>query len=118
MNLEYDLRQALKRKAPPHGFGERVLNRIASTAVDVPRTPTSWHRGALPVAASLMLLAGGSYFVHQHNARQSEERQSQYRQNAQAAHDVVLALQIASEKVSAVQAKVQEMTRHEPHNDY
>ena len=39
-------------------------------------------------------------------------------QNARAAHAVVLALQIASAKVSAAQAKVQEMTHHERHNDY
>jgi hypothetical protein len=30
----------------------------------------------------------------------------------------VLALQIASEKISAAQAKVEEMTRYEPTNDY
>ena len=76
-------------------------------------------RFALPVAASLMLLAGGSYYVQQRDAHRVQEQQSQqFRQTAQAAHDVVRALQIASEKVSAVQAKVQEMTHHERQNDF
>ena len=119
MNLEHDLRQALSRKQPPHGFSDRVLDRIGSRDVAVPHTPTRWRRLALPVAASLMLFAGGSYYVQQRNIHRAEERQAQqYRQTARAAHDVVLALQIASEKVSAVQAKVQEMTHHERQNDY
>ncbi len=115
MNLEHDLRQALQRKEPPQGFSERVLNKIGSSGAVIPHTPTRWRRFALPVAASLVLVAGGSYYVQQRDAHQAQEQQSQqYRQTAQAAHDVVLALQIASEKVSAVQAKVQEMTHHEP----
>ena len=119
MNLEHDLRQALKRKEPPQGFSERVLNKIGSSDVDVLHAPTRWRRFVLPVAASLMLLAGGGFFVQQRSAHQAQEQQSQqYRQTAQAAHDVMLALQIASEKVSAVQAKVQEMTHHEPQNDF
>ena len=118
MNLEHDLRQALKRKDPPQGFSERVVNKLGSSDVEVPRTPASWHRFALPIAASLILAASGSYFVQQHNTHQTRQQQSQYRQNARAAHDVVRALQIASEKVSAVQVKVQEMTHHERQNDY
>ena len=42
MNLEHDLRQALKRKEPSQGFSERVLNKIGSTDVDVPHAPTRW----------------------------------------------------------------------------
>ena len=118
MNLEHDLRQALKRKEPPQGFSERVLNKIGSSDVELPHTPPRWHRFALPIAASLILFAGGSYLIQQRDTRQAQEQLSQYRQNAQAAHEVVLALQIASEKVSAVQAKVQEMTHHELQNDF
>ena len=76
MNLEHDLRQALKRKEPPQGFSERVLNKIGSSDVELPHTPPRWRRFALPIAASLILLAGGSYFVQQRDARQAQEQQS------------------------------------------
>ena len=107
MNLEHELQQALKRRNPPRGFEERVLARIASgETVQPPGPQLSWTRHALPVAASLAILAGGSYYFWQY------ERQQQA-QTERAAHDVVLALQIASEKVSAVQLKVQEIRHHE-----
>ncbi len=47
----------------------------------------------------------------------SNRRAKQRAQTEQAAHDVVLALQIASEKISAAQAKVEEITRYEPTNN-
>jgi hypothetical protein len=59
----------------------------------------------LPLAASLAVIFGGYFAVHW----QRQEQQ----QTERAARDVVLALQIASEKVSAVQVKVQEINQHE-----
>jgi len=113
MNLEHELRQALKRRTPSSGFDERVLGRIASGAtVPVPAPQTRWTRLALPVAASLAFALAGSYYVSQH------ERQQELAQAEQAARDVVLALQIASEKVSAVQVKVQEISHHERQVEY
>ena len=105
MDLEHDLRQALTRKSPSRGFDEKVLERIASgEKVISPVTPARWGGYALPVAASLAIMAGGSYYLWQ---------QDQQRETERTAHSVVLALQIASEKVSAVQTKIQEMSRYE-----
>ncbi len=113
MNLEHELRQALRRTSPPAGFDQRVLDRIASNAaVPAPSPQTRWTRLALPVAASLTLALAGGYYLQQH------ERQEQQVQAEQAARDVVQALQIASEKVSAVQVKVQEISHHERQVEY
>lgn len=104
MNLEHELKQALARKNPPQGFEERVLRKIAAgETTESPVPAWSWMRRALPLAASLLMVLGSGYYVWQH------ERQEQV-QTERAARDVVLALQIASEKVSAVQVKVQEIT--------
>jgi hypothetical protein len=107
MNLEHELQQALKRKSPPRGFEDRVLRRIASgETIQSPEADIPWTRRLLPLAASLAIAFGGSYYLWQ------QERQQQM-QTERAASEVVLALQIASEKVSAVQVKVQEITYHE-----
>lgn len=50
--------------------------------------------------------------------QQQQRRADQAHVHAeQTTHDVVLALQIASETISAAQAKVEEITRYEPTND-
>ena len=69
----------------------------------------------LPIAASLMLAFGATYYVQQQQQRHAREAHAHAEQTAR---DVVLALQIASETISAAQAKVEEMTRYEPTNDY
>ncbi len=107
MNLEHELQQALKRKSPPLGFEDKVLSRIAAgETIQSPEADTRWARRLLPLAASIAIAFGGSYYLWQ------QERHQQV-QTELAARDVVLALQIASEKVSAVQVKVQEITHHE-----
>jgi uncharacterized protein HemX len=111
MSLEQELRRALKRKDPPSGFDDRVLSRIA--AGETVRTPLAhqrWTRAALPIAASLMLAFGATYYVQQQQEQRAREAQAQ---TEQATRAVVLALQVASEKVAAAQIKVQEMTHHE-----
>jgi hypothetical protein len=109
MNLEHELREALKRKNPSAGFDERVLGRLnAGAAGRTPApAPRRWPRVALPLAASLSIAIAGSYYI-----RQQQETRHLAR-TERAAHDVVLALQIASEKVSAVQVKMREITHHE-----
>lgn len=112
MNLEHELQQALKRKSPSVGFDQRVLERIASGApVAAPAPVARWPRMALPLAASLTIAVAGSYYIR-------HEQSQQLAQAERAAHDVVLALQIASEKVSAVQVKVQEINHHERQVEY
>jgi hypothetical protein len=68
----------------------------------------------LPLAASLMLAFGATYYMQEQHQRQAREAQAH---TEQAARDVVLALQVASKTVAAAQAKVEEMTRYEPTND-
>jgi uncharacterized protein HemX len=116
MSLEQDLRRALTRKDPPSGFDDRVLSKIA--AGDTARVPVGtprWGRVSLPIAACLMLAFGGAYYVQQQQQRRALEAHAQAEQTAR---DVVLALHIASDTISAAQAKVEEMTRYEPNNDY
>lgn len=116
MSLEQELRRALKRTDPPSGFDDRVLARIArGDAARVPAPTRGWTRAALPIAASLMLALGAAYYVQHQQLRQARAAQAATEQTVS---DVVLALQVASETVAAAQAKVEEMTRYEPTNDY
>jgi len=104
MNLEHELRHALERKSPSPGFEEKVLTNIASAnATRGAAAPPASARMLLPVAATLLLALGGTYyFWEQHQQQVQTER---------AAQDLAVALQIASNKVSAVQTKIQEMIR-------
>ena len=126
MSLEQELRRALRRKDPASGFDDRVLSRIAAgpstrlrprETVRIPQAQTRWVRFPLPIAASLMLAIGAAYYVQyqQHQDAQHREQQARVEQTAR---DVVLALQVASETISEAQAKVEEITRYEPTNDY
>jgi hypothetical protein len=115
MRLEQDLRQALKRKNPPRGFDERVLSKIAAGETAQALTPSPRRRQVLlPVAASLMLAFGTTYYLQQQQ-RRAHDAQARAEQTA---GDVVLALQVASETISAAQARVEEITRYEPTKDY
>jgi hypothetical protein len=115
MSLEQELRRALARKDPSSGFDDRVLSNIASGATaHVPLPARRWARAWLPIAASVMLAFGATYYVQHQQQRQALERQAHAEQ---AARDVVLALQIASEKISAAQTKVEEITRYDPTNN-
>lgn len=111
MNLDHELRRALKRTDPPGGFDDRVLSRIAAgETVRMTAPQPRWARAVLPLAASLMLAFGATYYMQQQQHRQAREAQMQAEQ---AARDVVFALQVASEKVAAAQTKVQELTHHD-----
>jgi len=114
MSLEQELRRALIRKEPPEGFEDNVLSRIAAGETVRTSAPIRrWSRTALPIAASLMLLFGASYYLQYEQLQRQHAAQAQ---TEEAARDVVLALRIASEKISAAQAKVEEITRYEPTN--
>ncbi len=116
MSLEQELRRALSRKDPPSGFDDRVVSKIlAGETVRMPIVRSRWSRASLPLAASLMLAFGGTYYVHEQQERAAREQRAQ---TEQAARNVVLALQIASEKISAAQAKVEEITRYDPTNTH
>jgi len=120
MSLERELRQALKRKDPPRGFDDRVLSKIAAgETARAPMGPHSWSRAMLPIAASLMLAVGAAYYMQHQQQRQAYDAQVEAQvQTEQAAREVVLALQIASETISTAQARVEEITRYEPTNNH
>jgi hypothetical protein len=89
MNLENDLRRALRRESPPAGFASRVLERIEKPQ------PRRWWRA---VAASITLTAIlGGWAAHQIHQRREGER---------AKEQVLLALRIAGEKVRYAQSEV------------
>jgi uncharacterized protein HemX len=115
MSLEQELRRALTRKDPPGGFDDRVLSKIA--AGETVRARIGARRSgrvALPIAASLMVAFGAMYYMQQ----QQRQVHDTHAHAEQTTRQVVLALQIASEKIAAAQAKVEEITRYEPTNDY
>lgn len=114
MSLEHELRSALKRTDPPSGFDDRVMSRIARGDTAPVRTPRpQWVRVVLPIAASVMVAVGASYYVQQQ--RQARAAQAETEQHVS---DVVLALRVASETVAAAQARVEEITRYEPTNNH
>ena len=117
MSLEQELRQALKRKDPASGFDDRVLSKIAAGETAPLRLGTRrWGLASLPIAASLMLCLRRSVLRAATAAAAAQTKRTRTRNRRR--DDVVLALQIASETISAAQAKVEEITRYEPKNDY
>jgi hypothetical protein len=106
MNLEHDLRRALRRESPPAGFAGRVMQRIGGAAGSQPaetrrRTkspPLQWWRAA---AATVMLAAVlGGYRIHE--IRKGEEAKEQ----------LLRAMSIASEKAAYAQQQVREIGSH------
>ena len=115
MTLEQDLRRALKRKDPPSGFDDRILLKIAAGETARALTATRrWRQGLVPAAAALVLTLGTAYYIQFEQRRPHGARAN----TANSVQDVVLALQIASETISAAQTKVEEITRYEPAKDY
>jgi hypothetical protein len=111
MNLDHDLRRALKRTDPPGGFDHRVLSRIAAgDTVRLAAPQSRWTRAVLPLAASLILAFGATYYMQQRQERHARDAQVQAER---AAREVVFALRVASETVAEAQTKVQELTQHE-----
>lgn len=89
MSIERELRDALRRPAPPDGFAERVMERIA-----VQRTAASagWFARRVRAAAMVIVLLGaGSWGAY----RYEENRRAE-----EAAHDVIAALRLTSEKLN------------------
>jgi hypothetical protein len=89
LNIDGELRRALRREEPPPGFAERVLARLNRTA------PRRWM--ALGIAASLLIAIGAIKF---------EQERRTVRQAERARRDVEIALRIASEKLSEVQMRI------------
>jgi anti-sigma-K factor RskA len=102
MNLDRDLKRALRRQAPDPGFAGRVLQRIETEerrsrlSGQAARVHSSrWWRAA---AASVMLVVlGGGYAAHEYQQRREGEK---------AREQVLQALQIAGAKVRYAQEEV------------
>ena len=114
MNLEDDLRRALRRTTAPAGFAERVVGRLkaAPTTDDVQPAPTyddvrpapttgtvGGRRRWLAAAAVIALLAaGGTRYYQQQQQRAAEAERIEA--------DIRLALRITSEKLELIQRKI------------
>jgi uncharacterized protein HemX len=94
MNLEDELRSALRRQEPSPDFTERVLARVA--AAPVRRASRPWVRWVAAIAAALLLAAGGFEY-------------RQY-QGERAKGQVLLAVRIAGGKLNKAHRKVQMLT--------
>lgn len=100
MNLENDLKRALRRKSPPAGFAGRVMQRIERA--EPQRTRPTWWRTA---AASVALVAAlGGYTAH----RIVEQRRGEH-----AKEQVLEAMRIASEKVRYAQEEARAIGSHD-----
>jgi hypothetical protein len=95
MNLDDELRGALKRQPPSPDFTDRVLARIARDDVEGGRSAAlRW----LAAAAALTLVVAGSmrYYAYQQSVAEAERVKAEIR----------LALQITSEKIAMVQLRL------------
>jgi hypothetical protein len=92
MNLDDDLKRALRRQAPPPGFAERVMQHIERA--ETPQRPTWWRTAAASVTLAAML---GGYATH---------RVVEHRRGERAKEQVLTAMRIAGEKVRYAQQEV------------
>jgi hypothetical protein len=94
MNLDDELRSALRRREPSPDFTERVLARVAAAPARRGRQP--WVRWIGAAAAALLLTAGGLEYRHYEGERAKSQ--------------VLLAVRIAGGKLNKAQKKVQMLT--------
>jgi hypothetical protein len=98
MNIEDDLKRALRRQPAPPDFADRVLARIDPQAASAAGR-RSHVRQWLAAAAAAALVATGAarYYTYQQSVAEAERINQ----------DIRLALQITSEKLALVQTRVQ-----------
>jgi len=95
MNIDDELRHALRRESAPEGFRDRVMQRIATT-------PRRTMHARWRVAAAVMLLTTGTIGgITMHHI----ERQ---REGERAREQVLLALRIAGKKVHYAREEVRD----------
>ena len=105
MDIEEQLRSALKRESPSAGFTDRVMKeverRVPSRGEQRPRAAAA-PRGNWRAAAAVLML---TVLVGAWSARQIERR----REGERARDEVMLALHIAGAKVHYAQTQVHEI---------
>lgn len=94
MNLEDDLRRALRRESPAPGFASRVLQRIETDRV--PKRRQWWRAVAASLTLTVLLGGWGAVQIHRQRVREGERAKEQ----------VLTALRIAGEKVRYAQSEV------------
>ena len=111
MNLEDDLRRALRRTDPPLDFANRVIAEVKRNSVQreskagsqadvIARFPLKqWFAAAATLA--LVAAGGARYYQYQQQLAQAERAQA----------EVMLALQVTSDAFAIVQAKLQDSGR-------
>jgi hypothetical protein len=92
--LETELKSAMRRREAPEGFADRVMTRIPQHRKQ--RWSYSWVAAA---AAAMIAVFGGGFFEYQKTERLR-------RDGERAKSELVLALEIASEKLQYTRAKV------------
>src|ERR1700691_576543 len=93
MNLEQELKSALRRQDPSPDFAERVLARVAAAPLrTAPRVSQVWVRWLAAIAAALLLAAGGLEYRHYRGERAKAQG--------------LLAVRIAGSKLNKAQRKV------------
>jgi hypothetical protein len=118
MNLDDDLRCALKRQPPSPDFADHVLARIARGEIEGGRVKGEGGRESgkggsrrglplrwLTVAAAFALVVGGAlrYYAYQQSVAEAERVKAEIR----------LALQITSEKIAMVQLRLRPESTYE-----
>jgi hypothetical protein len=96
MNIEHDLQRALRRQPAPPDFADRVLARIDAQPAPASRRPPVRQWLAAAAAAALVATGAAQYYTYQQSVTEAERIKQ----------DIRLALQITSEKLALVQARV------------
>ena len=91
MNLEDELRAALRRDNPSPGFAERVVSRATST----PRSNRPFFRMAWAAAIAAIVVVGLAG-IYEYRQVQAER----------AGRDAVIALRVAADKLNTARDKV------------
>jgi hypothetical protein len=95
MNLDDELRAALRREDPSPGFAQRVVARAKSKPAPRSWFPRSWFPKMMWATALAAMLVIG-FGVSEYRERQAER----------AARETVMALRIAAEKLNMARDKV------------
>jgi hypothetical protein len=86
-DIERELREALQRRQPPAGFGQRVAERAERAQRNRQRR---WQWIPTAVVAGLLMSVGGAYWQRQRQAEQTKDQLMQ-------------ALQITGQKLTLVE---------------
>ncbi len=116
VDLENDLKNALRRENVPDGFADRVLARVANqSASPKAGVHNSWlDLSARPLvrwAAVAAVSAGMIFGVHVHNVRRQQA------EGEAAKERLILALRIAGSKLQLAKSKVNEVNGNQAHGD-